>query len=336
MSQAKRVTTYPSIAFPQRHLPLQGRSLSSMLDKHVHHHMPAVENDIARMITDRERGLDELGPERQDLQRQRGFLLEIASKLQHITEQALSGVYTNDFFGSYKDHTNSTLKFRRLRAVIRELNESFAEAMSIRGCRRIIQYPGCGTSSIQTDRFNPYMAGWIPKYVDFGTLQNEVNEQARHSRGTELPGAVNHVVVGSLFRDQAEPWKELAATHLNNAWVSANYFICQAIHHLVDEQTYSRIIAAFVHPEMERLKEALMTKLSELTSSIETRHPLPVGKNYLAKIRKSQQERQLAQLKSNLGLSSAKSVLQPEAETERSFKSSDLERAVGELPSSKG
>lgn len=309
-----------------------------MLMEHVHRHMPAVEADISRTIADREQELTKLGPERRDLPQQRGYLLEISSKLQHIMEQALSGIYTDDFFGSYRDHTDNTAKFRRLRAVIRELNENFAEAMNIRDCRRIIQYPGCPASltSLQTDRFNPYMAGWTPKYVDFVVLQNEINEQARNSRGTELPGVVNQTVVGSLFRDQAEPWKELARTHLNNTWASANYFICHAIHHLADETTYSRLVETFVRPEMERMREALMNKLSELTSSIERRHPLPVGKAYLAKIRKSRHERQLALLKSNLGLPRASSAMQSTTEMEKSFKCSDLERAVSQMPPSRG
>lgn len=268
--------------------------------------------------------------------RKEASFLTFSNKLQLLTEQALSGVYTDEIFGAYGDHTNNTLKFRRLRAIIRELNESFAEAMNIRGCRRIIQDPECPTSSMQTSRFNPYMAGWVPQYVNFVELQNEVNEQARNSGGTELPGAVNHFLVGSLFRDQAKPWKDLAEAHLRNAWEAANYFVCQAIHYLTDDRTYSRLVEAFVHPEMERLKETLLVKLNELASSIERRHLLPVGKAYLSKIRKSQQERQLALLKSNLGLSSNPSASQPPTETERSFKCSDLERAMDQLPSSKG
>lgn len=145
--------------------------------------------------------------------------------------------------------------------------------------------------------------------VLFPSLRNEINEQARHSRGTELPGTVNQFVVGSLFRDQAESWNELAAMHLNNSWAAANYFICQAVRHLSDEQTYSRIVEAYVHPEMERLNEALITKLSELTLSIERHHPLPVENSHLEKIRKPQHARQLAQLKSNLGFPNFPSAL---------------------------
>lgn len=258
------------------------RRLGSMLTEHVRRCMSSVEADIQGVITEDEKEIKALGPERGSLHAQRGFLLDISNKLQLLTEQALSGVYTDEFFGAYGDHTNNTLKFRRLRAIIRELNESFAEAMNIRGCRRIIQDPECPTSSMQTSRFNPYMAGWVPQYVNFVELQNEVNEQARNSGGTELPGAVNHFLVGSLFRDQAKPWKDLAEAHLRNAWEAANYFVCQAIHYLTDDHTYSRLVEAFVHPEMERLKETLLVKLNELASSIERRHLLPVGKAYLS------------------------------------------------------
>lgn len=50
----------------------------------------------------------------------------------------------DEFFGGFKDYTATTEEspFRRLRAIIRELNECFTEAMSIRGNRRIIQLSG--------------------------------------------------------------------------------------------------------------------------------------------------------------------------------------------------
>ncbi|KAL4982611.1 P-loop containing nucleoside triphosphate hydrolase protein [Aspergillus falconensis] len=278
------------------------RRLSSILLEHIRHNLPGLLADIQQKISDREQKLSKLGSPRSTLQQQRGFLLHISSSFERITAQALNGMYADNFFGGLGD-TKGTGDIRRLRAVVRQLNEFFAEAMTIRGCRRTIidesiSAPASTASSLELT--NPYMDGWRAEYVNRGALEAEVSEQARENRGIELPGSANQLLVGSLFRDQSQPWEELAKSHLLKACDSVRYFVFLVLQYLADEHTSSLLAASVIEPELERMKQALLDKLDELSAYRKRGHPLPVGKSFLTQMQKARSNRLLRSLKSDL------------------------------------
>ncbi|KAF9248331.1 hypothetical protein DTO013E5_5165 [Penicillium roqueforti] len=306
--------------------------LSKILLGHVRRNLPGLIADIQERISHNEQTLAKMGTPRTTLQEQRRFLVDISSKFARITDQALNGSYVDEFFGGFQDHTATTKEspFRRLRAVIRELNECFAEAMSIRGNRRIIQFPGQSTpvENVEQERSKPYMSDWTPQYISQESLVDEIKEQARQSRGIELPGSANQLLVGSLFRDQCEPWEAVAKSHLLNTWDSVEYFIQLVLKNLMDDQTRPLLMRHLIGPEMEKMKESLLEKLSELTSYYKRGHPLPVGTSFISKIQESRKNRQIAALKKNL----QRSEFAPTGVD--TFNVRDLERATSQLQSS--
>ncbi|KAJ5165387.1 Dynamin [Penicillium coprophilum] len=312
------------------------RRLSKILLGHVRRNLPGLIADIQERIARNEQTLAKMGVPRTTLQEQRHFLVDISSRFARITNQALNGSYVDEFFGGFKDHTATTeeIPFRRLRAVIRELNECFAEAMSIRGNRRIINFPGqpCLVENVDQERSKPYMDNWTPLYISQESLVSEIKEQARQSRGIELPGSANQLLVGSLFRDQCEPWEAVAKSHLLNTWDSVEYFIQLVLKNLTDDHTRPLLMRHLIGPEMEKMKESLLEKLSELTSYTKRGHPLPVGKSFLSKIQESRKNRQVSALKRNLNLSG--SFPAAGEDTRNTFDVRDLEQAASQLQSS--
>ncbi|OQD91991.1 hypothetical protein PENSOL_c046G03670 [Penicillium solitum] len=277
--------------------------LSKILLGHVRRNLPGLIADIEERISRNEQTLAKMGAPRTTLQEQRHFLVDISSRFARITNQALNGSYVDGFFGGFKDHTATTEEspFRRLRAIIRELNECFAEAMSIRGNWRIIQFPGQPTlvEDVEQERSKPYMDNWTPQYISQESLVDEIKEQARQSRGIELPGSANQLLVGTGTEERHG--RPLLMRHL-------------------------------IGPEMEKMKESLLAKLSELTSYFKRGHPLPVGTSFLSKIQESRKNRQVSALKRNLCLPG--SHLPTGEDTRNTFGVCDLERATSQLQSS--
>jgi GTP-binding protein EngB required for normal cell division len=115
------------------------RRMSSILLRHVQRNLPGLIADIRDKISDCQQSLSRLGSARSTLQQQRGYLLNISSSFERITSQALNGMNADESFGGFGEDTQGTHDFRRLRAVIRELNECFADGMGLRGGRRIIK-----------------------------------------------------------------------------------------------------------------------------------------------------------------------------------------------------
>ncbi|KOC13674.1 dynamin family protein [Aspergillus flavus AF70] len=307
------------------------RRLSSVLLQHVRRNLPSLIADIQDQIADRQRRLAKLGPARSTLQQQRGFLLDISSSFERITSQALNGMYADEFFGEFGDDTQDPQDFRRLRAVIRELNECFADAMNARGSRRIVRELLSNFYDLDQEKKKMYMEDWSPEYITREALEKEIGEQARKNRGIELPGSANQLLVGNLFRDQSKPWEGIARLHLLNTWESVKYFVYLLLRHLTDEPTYTLLVGTVLAPQLERMKDGLLNKLGELTAYTKRGHPLPIGKSFLSKIQVARTNRQIAALRKGLGLSRPFFVLK---DGSQSFDADDLERAASELRSS--
>ncbi|KAL4908490.1 P-loop containing nucleoside triphosphate hydrolase protein [Aspergillus multicolor] len=265
------------------------RRLSSVLLKHIQRNLPGLIADIQRKISEREQKLAKLGSPRSTLQQQRGFLLGISSGFERITAQALNGMYADSFFAGLGDKTRVKDDNSLLRAVVRQLNEYFAEAMTIRGSRRTIRDGGSGNNApVAASNENPYMEDWTPEIVRRHALKSEVEDLARRSRGIELPGQANQLLVGVLFRDQSQPWEDLAKMHLLRTWDAVRYFVSLALRHLTNEHTSSLITEDLLEPELEKMKQKLLDKLEELTA-------------FLNQIQKARTARLLQSLKSALG-----------------------------------
>jgi GTPase SAR1 family protein len=272
------------------------RRLSTVLLKHIQRNLPGLIADINEKVLDRQSRLAKLGPPRGTLQQQRGFLLNISSNFERITTQALNGMYTGDFFEGLDNGTGPFNKdLRRLRAIIRELNEYFTDAMDTVGCHQII-YESRDQPTPLAIFGNPYTATRTPNRKSRVDIESEVTIQARQHRGIELPGNANQLLVGKLFREQSKPWEEIARDHLTNSWDTVRDFISLLLQYLANDHTYNLLLGNILDPELDKMKEHLLEKLDELTAYNKKGHPLPLGKSFLAKIQEARSDRLIDRL----------------------------------------
>ncbi|KAJ5952867.1 uncharacterized protein N7479_011280 [Penicillium vulpinum] len=290
---------WSSIAAEYRGIENLRRRLSAILLKHIQRNLPGLIVDINEKVLDRQSRLTKLGQSRGTLQQQKGFLLNISSNFERITAEALNGMYTDDFFGGLGDDTGPIDQdFRRLRAIIRELNEYFADAMDTIGCSQFIY--------LNNDTFprpvlgNPYSNIRKPEYRARADVESDVGIHARQNRGVELPGSANQLLVGKLFREQSKPWEEIAREHLIKSWDTVRDFVGTLLQYLANDHTCNLLLGDVLDPELEKMKDHLLTKLDELTAYNKRGHPLPLGKNFLTKIQKARSDRQIDRLEQAL------------------------------------
>ncbi|PWY94608.1 hypothetical protein BO94DRAFT_553517 [Aspergillus sclerotioniger CBS 115572] len=276
--------------------------LSSIMSKQIRQSLPGLIDGIEQCIADCQGKLRRLGTARPKIQEQRGYLLSISSNFEKITGQALNGIYADEFFGRLNGE-NDDSHVRGLRSLVHELNEDFAEAMHLRGSQRNILESNespLPQSEYTAAIARPYMHDWTPEYVSRETIEQEVNEQARRHRGIELPGTVNQILVGDLFREESKPWEGIAREHMLTTWEYVRRFVHLLLRDLSDENTSSLLLSSVIGSELERLKDALLEKLGELTSLLKRRHPLPIGKSFPMSTRESRYNRQISALKARL------------------------------------
>ncbi|OJJ43880.1 hypothetical protein ASPZODRAFT_73608 [Penicilliopsis zonata CBS 506.65] len=301
------------------------RRLSSVLLNHIKHNLPSLITEINEKITIRQAKLAKLGNPRSTLHEQRAYLLKISGSFERLLSHSLDGIYRDEFFGGL-DSSLDVADPRRLRAVIRELNEEFSEAMYQRGCRRQIVNSGTetGYSASNDSRAdsNRYLQDWTPVKIDRGDLEEEMAEQARLNRGIELPGNANQFLIGNLFRDQSQPWEDIARTHLLTAWESVRDFIDLLLQHLADDHSYPLLMSHLLDPALEEIKENLLDKLREVNSYNKRGHPLPFGRKFIAAIRQVRKEKEpFLKTRNN---DTADSISQPSTDLD------DLDESLGD------
>ncbi|KAF7114502.1 hypothetical protein CNMCM5793_008806 [Aspergillus hiratsukae] len=280
---------------------LQTRLNRAIFDR-MKEYIPDMVGNVEKKISENKAKLEKLGPPRATIQEQRAYLLGISSKCERIIAQALNGTYSDGFFTS--EARMGAPDFRKLRSVIRDLNEDFAEAIELRGAHRIITDSDTRLQikeSLKREA-KPYLDGWEPVYITRTAFEAEVAEQARRSRGVEMPGHINQYLVESLFRIHSKPWEEIARRHVMTVGEVVEHFVHSLFEYLADEQVLPALSCAILDPALNKMKDMLLGKLEELTASMKEGHPQLLGRTYLTQIQKSQSKRQFQDLARRLGL----------------------------------
>ncbi|EAW23560.1 uncharacterized protein NFIA_022710 [Aspergillus fischeri NRRL 181] len=252
-------------------------------------YIPDMAGNVEKTISENKAKLEKLGPSRTTIQEKRAYLLGVGSKCERIMAQALNGMYSDGFFTS-EAHSGAH-DFRKLRSVIRELNDDFAEAIELRGAHRIIiidSDAGFQNKEAFKREDNPYLDGWKPVFIT--------------SRGVEIPGHINQRLVEDLFRIHSKPWEDLVRRHVMTVGEAVEHFVHLLFEYLVDDQVLSALSHSILSPALNKMKDTLSEKLQELTAFMKQGHPQLLGRTYLTQIQKSQSKRQFQDLRRRLGL----------------------------------
>ncbi|KAJ5357606.1 hypothetical protein N7541_004764 [Penicillium brevicompactum] len=241
--------------------------LGDIFAEHAQNCVPGLISDIENKIRDKKSDIPQLVLPRNTLEQQRGFLFRLSNSFEHIMNQALSGIYTDGFFDT-RGYANQTtlVDSRRLRHTIHELNSHFSEAIQVIGCRRKIPEATGEWSMFQTASTNHYDNIRSPECVERAKLENEIAQQIQPDGGLHILESPNQSLVGSLFRDQTQPWDEIARVHLLKSWKSTKSCTISVLQYLTDKRTSNLIMKTLIDPEFEKYKANLLAKLEELTA----------------------------------------------------------------------
>lgn len=249
--------------------------LSNVLKDQILRQLPGLLQDVETGISTCERQLERLGTPRTTLEDQRRYLLRASRDFSVLMKAAVDGFYNDPFFGSAKTAAGYS---RRLRAVVQNTLTDFEEDMRLKGQNRII---------VESPLFShASKAGEIsrPDYI------GEVKDLMRRSRGCELPGTFNPLIIGELFTEQCQPWKDIA-TGAKDAILGAVYRAIEAIlEHTTAEETTEGIFR-IVNARIDALKNDLNHKMAELLDPHYQGHPITYNHYLTDNVQKAQSKR---------------------------------------------
>ncbi|KAK3306411.1 P-loop containing nucleoside triphosphate hydrolase protein [Chaetomium strumarium] len=260
---------------------LRGR-LSEVLLGQIASELPSLVAEIDQKFESCQDQLTILGDPRASPEEQRLYLLHLSQTFQAIVMMSVAGNYTDSFFADAKTQKGYE---QRIRAVVRNLNEDFASEMSTRGHYRQITHAGTKGAKTASDDSEGVIRITRSDFVD------KIEHLMRRTRGRELLGAFNSMIVADLFRDQCRPWEEIVRLHVESVWNAAARFIKLAVAHIADASTATALQQEVFEPAMNKILKEMNDETGKLLDHHRKGHPVTYNDDFLDTFQKTGHKR---------------------------------------------
>lgn len=257
--------------------------LSEVLKEQIKSEFPHLIDDVKEGIQDSKSRLEGLGETRRTMQEQRLYLVHVSRLFSTLVKAAVDGVYLDEFFG---DAMTAAGERKRLRAVVQSIHLEFAEEIRLKGHSQSI------TEVASTNK-----EGNLPKSISRSAFLDHVRELMRKSRGCELPGVFNPLIIGDLFYQQSRPWKQLLEGYSQRILNATRTTLEFVLLHTADESTRERLKPQVIYPAMEKYAAQLEKKVAEILRPHQKGHPITYNHYFTDTIQKTRQDAKEDQLR---------------------------------------
>ena len=249
--------------------------LSNVLKDQILLQLPDLLQDVVSSIADCQSRLKRFGTARASFEEQRRYLLRVAQDFSMLMKAATDGIYDDPFFGSAKSEAGYR---KRLRAVTQNALADFRTDMSVDGKTRII---------IDTSSDEQALGKGLVSRSDY---INGVKDTMRRSRGCELPGTCNPLIIGELFTEQCQPWRNIAMRS-KDAILQAVY---RTTHDIIDHVAVGETAASIfqiVGAGIDALTSDLNDEMAELLEPHYDGRPITFNQYLTDNVQKAQSDR---------------------------------------------
>lgn len=111
-----------------------------------------------------------------------------------------------------------------------------------------------------------------------------------NTRGCELPGSHNYVLLAELFREQSSPWEPLAKSHIRDIFTAVTQWIKDAVSKTVPETNIQREILSIGLLWLEDTEVRAAEELGKLLAD-DRRHPITYNHYYTDNVQKDRHDR---------------------------------------------
>ncbi|KAF8243761.1 hypothetical protein K440DRAFT_605883 [Wilcoxina mikolae CBS 423.85] len=253
--------------------------LNTLYLSHIKKELPRVHQDIINILGDCNQEMELLGQPRSTPEEQRMLLFRASERFGDLCKSAVEGTYEDNFFGFTKERVEQQKK--RLRARIQALNSGFATKMRVKGHLLEIVANGEDVVECQSNR---------PKTITREQAAEWVKPLLLESRGRDLPGTFNSLLISELFWEQSKGWEKIARRHLDKVFRECNDFLKIVLKNLAPARVIDSLFACHIDTMMaERFKSA-NSELEELLGD-RRRHAITYNRAYTETLQKIREKR---------------------------------------------
>ena len=226
--------------------------LSKILHDHILSELPSLLKEVDGSLTECQDRLATLGSSRATIAEQQVYLSRASQRFTAIMSKAVSGDYTDSFFGSSVSDAGYE---RRLRAVSKSILKAFAQKM-------------------RQDGHAVHLVDRVPKGYEprigkpVVTLKEdfykEVGVRMTRNAGTELSGLWNPSIVDDLFFDQSAPWQDIVEDTKDKLLDAAHITLGHVLRKTADDATTDCILRELINPAMAPIAAGLSIEVEKI------------------------------------------------------------------------
>jgi GTPase SAR1 family protein len=281
--------------------------LCTLLFEHIKRELPQLHDELEFQL-DKNRGeLEMLGVKRSTALECKSYLSQMSLDFHSICKAAINGQYEGSYFlndidGDFSIDSASTVS--RTRAVIQFLNSQFEEDIRMNGHKYQIKMSSTNDDDAEDEEFQWPEAKDAnlkngPKQLSKAETVQWVGKVLQRTRGRELIGNFNPLLIGALFWEQSSKWRNHATAHVDLVFSVCRRFLRKLLEDTCPKDVEVRIWGLKIEPELKKRHQAAAKELSLLVEELKE-YPINYNHYYTDTIRKRRQQRQQAALKKAL------------------------------------
>ncbi|MCJ1472546.1 hypothetical protein MMC13_001195 [Lambiella insularis] len=299
--------------------------LSRLLFAHVKRELPKLREDLDEALAEARTQLNLLGNRRATLQDCRFFMARLSLEFYEVCKAAVNGHYEGDYFNQKVDKVfsiTSAATIRRLRAVVQHVNTQFSNELRSYGHKYYIFGRTDDTTADDSDedhhdedeeeesiddddergsassnrsgaskrdvREDTTTVG--PSLMNRSKALKWVSQVIVRTRGRELSGNFNPLVIGELFWEQSSPWQRMAAEHMEKVALICTQFLRALLEEKCPRDMRSRCWASVIQDALAERRKAALLELNLLVKDLKN-YPINYNHYYTDTITKQRRER---------------------------------------------
>ncbi|KMU91587.1 interferon-induced GTP-binding protein Mx2 [Coccidioides immitis H538.4] len=235
--------------------------LSAILRDQIISELPDLRKDVEEGIKTCERTLERVGPSRSTVNEQWLHLIRISQLFTSLVQASIDGVH-------------------RLRAVVSNILGELASDMRKKGHKR----------TILDDDSTPDDSAF-PQQIRRDEFTSEVHALMKRSKGRELPGTFNPLIIGDLFYEQASQWEQIILGYAERILDATQQFLKLTLAYCADDTTQQAVQMEIIAPAMESCTDTLKKKILEILQPHKKGHPITYNHYFIDNVQKIREKR---------------------------------------------
>lgn len=274
------------------------KRLSHQLFEHVKQELPRLREDLEAALSESRDQLKIMGGQRTTAQDCKAYLTLLSQNFFEICKAAVDGNYEGSFFTSTEFDGNfspqSSWAIRRLRALVQQMNTEFAHELRLRGHKyhfTQLDRIGRGTSTQDTTTKDTDSNPKTPIKLDHKKSIEWVNQALVRTRGRELSGNFNPLLIGELFWEHSSKWNGIAADHVDRVAQVCRDFLSILLNEKCPDDIRPRLMSFHILEKLKLREQAAMDECEKLEDERKS-YPVNYNHYYTDTIKKRRQGRQ--------------------------------------------